>query len=113
MAESTFVVGSYAYGRVRMDSDIVLAVTGRSRWLSDDAWVAQVLGEPFRLVREPDWGELRERRFQTATGFEVGPHTPRQTGSVGGGHGPGTWDSGLSPCLPDKFGGRSLLTLPS
>jgi hypothetical protein len=33
--------------------------------------VAEVLGEPFRLLHEQDWGPLRERRFQRASGFEV------------------------------------------
>lgn len=71
--QAAIVVGSYAYGRPRMDSDIdiVLALADRSRWVSDDAWVAQLLEEPFRLLREQDWGPLRERRFQTASGFEV------------------------------------------
>ncbi len=71
--QAAIVVGSYAYGRPRMDSDIdiVLASADRSRWVSEDAWVAQLLDEPFRLLREQDWGPLRERRFQTASGFEV------------------------------------------
>lgn len=71
--QSAIVVGSFAYGRPRMDSDIdiVLAVADRSRWVSDDAWVARLLDESFRLLREQDWGPLREQRFQTATGLEV------------------------------------------
>lgn len=71
--QAAIVVGSYAYGRPRMDSDIdiVLALADRSRWVSDDAWVAELLEEPFQPLREQDWGPLRERRFQTASGFEV------------------------------------------
>ena len=70
---AAIVVGSYAYGRPRMDSDvdIILAVADRSRWASDDAWVARLLDEPPRLLREQDWGPLRERRFRTASGLEV------------------------------------------
>lgn len=70
---AAIVVGSYAYGRPRMasDMDIILALADRGRWMSEDAWVAELLGEPFQLVREQDWGPLRERRFQTASGFEV------------------------------------------
>jgi predicted nucleotidyltransferase len=71
--QTAIVVGSYAYGRPRMDSDIdiILALADRTRWVSKNAWVTQLLGEPFRLVREQDWGPLRERRFQTASGLEV------------------------------------------
>lgn len=71
--QAAIVVGSYAYGRPRMDSDIdiVFALADRTRWVSKNAWVAQLLGEPFQVVREQDWGPLHERRFQTASGFEV------------------------------------------
>ena len=67
------VVGSYAYGQPRMDSDldIVMAVADRNTWLAEDRWAAQLLGRPLQLIREEDWGPLRERRFQTASGFEV------------------------------------------
>jgi predicted nucleotidyltransferase len=71
--QAAIVVGSYAYGRPRMDSDIdiILALADRSRWVSEDAWATQLLGEPFQLVHEQDWGPLRERRLQTASGLEV------------------------------------------
>ncbi|MFZ0158532.1 MAG: nucleotidyltransferase domain-containing protein [Kineosporiaceae bacterium] len=71
--QAAVVVGSYAYGRPNKDSDIdfVLAVTDRTPWLSDEAWVSQVLGERLQPVREQDWGPLRERRFRTGSGFEV------------------------------------------
>lgn len=71
--QAAIVVGSYAYGTPAMDSDIdiVVAVTNRQPWLSEDAWVGQVLSEPFQLVREQDWGPLRERRFRTGSAFEV------------------------------------------
>lgn len=53
------------------DLDIVLALEDRTPWLSDDAWVTGLLGESPRLIREAAWGPLRERRFQTSSGFEV------------------------------------------
>jgi predicted nucleotidyltransferase len=70
---AAIVVGSYAYGRPTMDSDIdvVLVLADRHRLLAQDAWVGQLLGEPFELVREQDWGPLRERRFETSSGLQV------------------------------------------
>lgn len=66
------VVGSYAYGRPRMDSDIdiVLALADRSRWLSGDAWVTQLLGECSDSSASRT-GAHWVRRFQTASGLEV------------------------------------------
>ncbi|MDP3893755.1 nucleotidyltransferase domain-containing protein [Nocardioides sp.] len=71
--QAAIVVGSYAYGRPRLDSDIdiVMAVVDRRPWLSDDAWVSQLLAEPLELVRGQAWGPLHERRFRTGSGFEV------------------------------------------
>lgn len=53
------------------DVDIVIALASRDRWLQEHAWVGQIVGQPFSLLREQDWGPLRERRFQTASGLEV------------------------------------------
>lgn len=67
------VVGSYAYGRPTMDSDVdlVVAVDDRDAWLDQDSWVGHVMGGPYRVVREQDWGPLLERRCRSGSGFEV------------------------------------------
>ena len=67
------VVGSYAYGRPTMESDIdiVIAADNRDAWLLDDSWARRIVGTRLEIVREQDWGPLRERRFRTESGFEV------------------------------------------
>ena len=70
---AALVVGSYAYGRPRADSDLdVVVVTSDTGSLSSDADpVPEVLGARVRLVREQQWGPLLERRFRRSTGLEV------------------------------------------
>jgi uncharacterized protein len=67
------VVGSYAYGRPTMESDIdiVMAVNNRDAWLLDDSWARYIVGTRPELLREQDWGALRERRYRSGCGFEV------------------------------------------
>ncbi|MFN7150363.1 MAG: nucleotidyltransferase domain-containing protein [Microthrixaceae bacterium] len=67
------VVGSYAYGCPTMESDIdiVMAINNRDAWLLDDSWARHIVGTRLELVREQDWGPLRERRYRTESGFEV------------------------------------------
>jgi hypothetical protein len=70
---AVLVVGSYAYGRPRPDSDLdlVLVTSDPAALSSDDAWVATVLGAGATARREQDWGPLRERRFRRSTGLDV------------------------------------------
>lgn len=67
------VVGSWARGAVRMDSDIdiVVLTNKRARYLDDDRWVAMALVEPAEIVRRQDWGPLTERRVRLSSGLEV------------------------------------------
>ncbi|MFJ4483774.1 nucleotidyltransferase domain-containing protein [Streptomyces longwoodensis] len=65
------LVGSCARGAARPDSDVdlVLLTTDPSRYLLEDAWVADLrLGEVFRTR---SWGPITERRCRTASGLEV------------------------------------------
>jgi predicted nucleotidyltransferase len=64
------LVGSYARNAARPDSDVdlVLLTTDRARY-AGDAWADELaLGG---LIRVQSWGAVTERRFVTATGFEV------------------------------------------
>lgn len=65
------LVGSYARGAARADSDVdlVLLTTERGAYLAEDGWGAGLgLGE---LVRTRRWGVITERRFRTPSGLEV------------------------------------------
>jgi uncharacterized protein len=70
---AVLVVGSYAYGRPRADSDLdlVLVTAEPGALASEDAWVTRVLGTGATVRREQDWGPLRERRFRRSTGLDV------------------------------------------
>lgn len=64
------LVGSYARGATRPDSDVdlVLLTTDEDRY-ADNAWTGDVgIGE---LIRVQSWGAVTERRFVTASGLEV------------------------------------------
>jgi predicted nucleotidyltransferase len=67
------VVGSWARGTPRMDSDVdVVVLTDRTqRYAEREDWVAAAAGEAAPVVRSQAWGELRERRVRLASGFEV------------------------------------------
>jgi uncharacterized protein len=67
------VVGSWARFEARMDSDIdlvVLTVDG-NRYLTQDEWVAEAVGQPGEIVRTRAWGPLTERRVRLSTGLDV------------------------------------------
>lgn len=65
------LVGSWARGGARTDSDVDLVVltTGRDRYLGDDDWPAE-LGAT-RVLGTRAWGPLTERRLQLEGGLEV------------------------------------------
>ncbi|WP_425246300.1 nucleotidyltransferase domain-containing protein [Streptomyces sp. NEAU-NA10] len=65
------LVGSYARGAARPDSDVDLVVltTQPSRYAEDEEWVRELaLGE---VVRVQGWGPVTEWRHVTASGLEV------------------------------------------
>ncbi|MEU2285108.1 nucleotidyltransferase domain-containing protein [Streptomyces sp. NPDC013178] len=65
------LVGSYARGAARPDSDVDLVVltTQPSRYAEDEEWVRELaLGE---VVRVQAWGPVTEWRHVTASGLEV------------------------------------------
>ena len=71
-AVAVALVGSWAYGRPRMDSDVDLVVltTDKSTYLRDESWVAELGGT--RIIRTQHWGPLyTERRFVLPSGLEV------------------------------------------
>jgi uncharacterized protein len=65
------LVGSWARGSARADSDVDLVVltTGPDRYLDDDAWPAD-LGAT-RVLGTRAWGRLTERRLLLEGGLEV------------------------------------------
>ena len=66
------LVGSWARGEARMDSDadvVVLAET--DRFVEDEEWIGDLFGSGAVLVRTADWGALTERRVQLPSGFEI------------------------------------------
>jgi len=66
------VVGSWARGTPRMDSDVdvVVVTTGRRDDASAIAWACEILGDAAVGTSEW-WGDLVERRVVLPTGFEV------------------------------------------
>ncbi|MFF8972554.1 nucleotidyltransferase domain-containing protein [Streptomyces sp. NPDC014995] len=65
------LVGSWARGTARADSDVDLVVltTEASRYAADDAWLREpALGE---VIRVQAWGPITEWRHVTASGLEV------------------------------------------
>ncbi|MBM3659923.1 MAG: nucleotidyltransferase domain-containing protein [Actinobacteria bacterium] len=67
------VVGSWARGEPRMDSDLDLVVltAEKQRYLRDDGWLLGAVGKPAEIVRTQEWGPLTERRAVLQSGFEV------------------------------------------
>jgi uncharacterized protein len=55
-AVAVALVGSWAYGRPRMDSDVDLVVltTDKPTYLREESWVAELGGT--RIIRTQDWG---------------------------------------------------------
>ncbi|GAA1603478.1 hypothetical protein GCM10009789_66860 [Kribbella sancticallisti] len=66
------VVGSYAYGRPRMGSDVdlVLLTTEPDNYLHDLAWTGSFARRP-RLIRTEQWGPMAERRIRLPSGLQV------------------------------------------
>lgn len=66
------LVGSYAYGRPRMasDVDIVLVAADKERHVRGLEWARSVDQRP-RLIRCQDWGPLTERRVRLSSGLVV------------------------------------------
>lgn len=63
------VVGSWARGSARMDSDIdIVVLTDNQRYAGLDVWTGLLGGEPVRLE---EWGPLREVRMRCPSGLEV------------------------------------------
>ena len=65
------LVGSWAQGDARMDSDVdvVVLTENRAPYLEDDAWVYEMGG--VELVWTRRWGPMTERRFVLPSGLEV------------------------------------------
>lgn len=63
------VVGSWARGDARMDSDVVLLTEDQAPYLEDEAWVSEVGG--VGPVRTRRWGAATERRFALPSGLEI------------------------------------------
>ena len=69
--EAALLVGSYARGAARADSDfdLVFICHAPRRYLDDNDWLGQ-FGEIAQLIDE-DWGALHSRRVFYAGGLEV------------------------------------------
>jgi predicted nucleotidyltransferase len=63
------VVGSWARDAARMDSDVdIVVLTDGSAHVDPIMWSLLLAG---RVIREQDWGPLREIRLVRPSGFEV------------------------------------------
>lgn len=63
------VVGSWARGAPRMDSDVdIVVLTDNERYAEAGVWTGLLGGEVVRLA---DWGPLREVRVRRPSGLEV------------------------------------------
>lgn len=69
--EAVAIVGSWAHGVARMDSDLDLVVlcAEPALYLGDSAW-SRELGD-FVLLDSRSWGPLTELRFILPTGLEI------------------------------------------
>ncbi len=67
------VVGSWARGTPRLDSDldVVVLTEDKARYVGKDDWVRSLFGQGAEIVRTADWGPLTERRVQLHSGLEV------------------------------------------
>jgi hypothetical protein len=73
------VVGSYAYGRPRMGSDVDLVIVSTlvDEHLADPAFIATITPGG-RVIRREQWGPVHERRVRLRSGLlvEFGLTTP-------------------------------------
>jgi hypothetical protein len=65
------LVGSYARGAARPDSDVdlVLLTDDPAPYLNDDKWLTALT--PAMMMRTKRWGAVVERRFRLESGIEV------------------------------------------
>jgi uncharacterized protein len=70
-ARALALVGSWAYGapRENSDVDVVLLTDSPESYIHRDDWLPDVDG--VRIVRTLDWGPITERRFALRSGLEV------------------------------------------
>jgi predicted nucleotidyltransferase len=71
-AAALALVGSYAYGKPRMSSDVdlVLVTTEPDRHTQGIDWILP-MDPGARLIRDQTWGPLRERRVRLRSGLHV------------------------------------------
>ena len=66
------IVGSWARGEPRMDSDAdVVVLTEDPRFVADESWIVDLFDGDAGLVRTVDWGALTERRVRLSSGVEI------------------------------------------
>lgn len=65
------MVGSYARDAERMASDVDIVILGEDPDALDDASWFRRLRPSAHLLREMDWGPVRERRFRLQSGLVV------------------------------------------
>jgi len=65
------LVGSWAYGKPRMtsDLDVALLTEEQEAYLEGDAWTYELGG--VQLIKTQRWGPMIERRFTLPSGLEV------------------------------------------
>lgn len=65
------VVGSYATGRPRQDSDIdvILLTTRPSDYITGDTWMAEL--DAGDLIQTRHWGAITERRLSGVAGIQI------------------------------------------
>lgn len=67
------VVGSWARGEARQDSDVDLVVLtdAVASYCGDDGWIRAALAADAEIVRRQTWGAVTERRARLCSGLEV------------------------------------------
>lgn len=53
------------------DVDFVVLTSNKRPYVSGDDWVTAATGQPGRILRTQDWGDLTERRVGLESGLEV------------------------------------------
>jgi uncharacterized protein len=66
------LVGSWARGAARADSDVdlVLLTESPARYTEDESWIEE-LAAGASVVRRADWGAITERRLRLPSGLEL------------------------------------------